>query len=225
MAYPISSEIIVEGDGADPGRIEMSDSTEIVGIQCPTTISASYTVRLPPALGTIGTVFSMLNATDADWTAVDGEVWSFRDQKPSGTGGGNLANQTWVTRALNNVSQSPLASTAVQLAVAPAGANQLLVQPGTYMVFGYSMCFSNPVKTALWNDDTATILIVGTSEYSGGFNSIHPYVMGIVTVAVQTVMSFRWYINATPTTNNKGGVPVGIPSVPEIYTNITFYKL
>lgn len=225
--FPISTEVIVEGDGTDPGKIELSDSTEIVGVQCPTTISSSYTVRLPSSLGATSSVFSMITSTDTSW--LDGQnaqVWIFTDEKASGTNGGTFALSTWVTRELNTVSQSPLASTAVQLAVAPAGANQLLVQPGTYMVFGCSPSLRETFKSALWDDDAPAILIVGTSEGStvSSVISASSYIVGVITVAVQTVMSYRIYSQSSTSGSNLGGIATSIPSVPEIYTKISFYK-
>lgn len=231
MAYPITSEVIIEGDGTDPGKVELSDSTELVGIQCPTTISSSYSFRLPSSLGATGSVFSMLNSTDTGWvlSIQNVEVWMFTDEKTSGTDGGTFALTTWVTRELNTVSQSPSAGTDVQLAVSPAGANQLLVQPGTYMVFGYSPSLRGSFKTALWNDDTSNILIVGTSEgvspFASSLCSPDSYVIGVITVAIQTVMSYRMYSQSSTSGTDLGGFATGIPSVPEIYTRISFYKL
>ena len=226
MAYPLSTEAIVEGNGANPGKIELTDGTEIVGLQCPTTVSSSYTIRLPPTLGITGTIFGLINSVDTDWiTASTGnKIWVFTDEKTSGTSGGSLPTGTWVTRDLNTSTLSPDADTSIQLAVSPASTNQLLIQPGTYFVFGFTeVYFTSASKSALWDDDASSILIVGTSEGSTGNESVNSYVIGIITIAVQTVLSYRNYIASSSSVT--GGTATGIPSVPEIYTRLSFFAL
>lgn len=227
-AYPISSEAIVEGSGAAPGQIVLSDSANDVSIQCSAAIASSYTFRLPSALGSIGTVFAMLNATDTGWiTAGAGgkAIWVMTDEKSSGTNGGSLTTSTWITRVLNTIVQSPSAGTDVQLAVAPAGTNQILVQPGTYIVLGYSPTLStNEYKIALWNDDSSSITITGTSERNSGNLSSQSYILGFMTIGVQTVMSVKIYVLAGSGTT-MGGTATGAPSIPEIYTRLSLYKL
>ena len=228
MAYPVTLEAIVEGTGLAPGQIDLSDTVDTVSVQCSTTISSSYTFRLPSALGSIGTVFAMLNATDTGWiTAGAGgkSIWVITDEKTSGTAGGSIATSTWVTRTLNTIVQSPSAGTDVQLAVAPAGANQILVQPGTYVVLSYSPTLStNEYKIALWNDDSASIVITGTSERSQFNLSSQSYILGFMTVAIQTVMSIKIYVLGGSGTS-MGGTATGAPSIPEIYTRLSLYKL
>ena len=228
MAYPLTSEAIVEGTGLAPGQIDLTDTVETVSVQCPTAISSSYTFRMPPALGAIGTVFAMLNSTDTSWiTASAGSkaIWVLTDEKTSGTGGGTLTVNTWTTRDLNTIVQSPSAGTDVQLAVSPAGTNQILVQPGTYIVMGYSPTRTAQIyKTALWDDDTGTIVITGTSEQSRFILSSDSCIFDIITIAIQTVMSVKVYVTNVSSADPLG-TAVGIPSVPEIYTRLSLYKL
>lgn len=225
-SYPISSETIVEGDGSNPGKFDLTDGTNTVGVQCPTTISSSYTFRLPPSLGAIGTVFGLINSTDTDWITVSAgnNIWLFTDEKTSGTNGGTFASTTWLPRDLTTTTLSPSAGTDVQLAVAPAGANQLLIQPGTYFVFGFTQMNNNAqFKSALWDDDASSILVVGTSERNTTNTGCNSYVIGFITIIVQSVLSYRVYVNPSDPLN--GGKATGITGVPEIYTKLSFFSL
>lgn len=225
-SYPISLETIVEGDGVNPGKFDLTDGTNTVVIQCPTTISSSYTFRLPPSLGAIGTALGMINSTDTDWATVSvgSNIWLFTDEKPSGTDGGTFASAAWLPRDLNTTTLSPSAGTDVQLAVAPAGANQLLIQPGTYFVFGFTQMNNNSqFKSALWDDDASSILIIGTSERNVANTGCDSYVIGFITITVQTVLSYR--IHVAPSDPLNGGKAVGILGVPEIYTQLSFSSL
>jgi hypothetical protein len=231
MAYKISSEVNVSDTDTSPSQLQLTDGTDTVTVQSSSALASTYTLRLPPVLGSTGTAFAMLNSIDSQWKYIGpnggGALWLITDESPSGTAGGVIPLTTWTTRNLTTLTQSPLANTDIQLAVAPAGANQLLIQPGTYMVLGYTSGYRvTQYKSALWDDDTTTILLLGTSEMttSVAYTSSTSFVFGVITLAVQTVVSYQIYVTTSGDPSN-GGVATGIPAVPELYTRLSFYKL
>jgi hypothetical protein len=78
MAYPISSELEIEGDGIDPGKLTLTDGTNAVTVQASLSMPASYTMLLPTALGSTGDALTMTSGTETGWAPIstaDTEIW------------------------------------------------------------------------------------------------------------------------------------------------------
>lgn len=225
-AYPITDVVEVAGAVLDAGKISLTDGTFSTTIR-PSDSTTTYDLPLPPSTGTTGQVLTMTSPTETGWVTVGGsstEIWIIEDRRASGTDGGSLSG-TWGPRILNTITSSPSAGTDVQLAVAPAGANQLLIQPGDYFVFGRVPLGTNDShKGALWNEGIGGVEVLGTSEQCN-FNTVtSSYVIGMFNVVSQTVFSVKthtWYGSGV----NMGGFPVGVPSNDEVYTLLYIEKV
>ena len=225
-SYPITDVVEVEGAVLDAGKVSLTDGTFSTTIR-PNDATTTYDLPLPPQAGTTGQILTMTSPTVTDWVTIGGgstEIWIIEDRRASGTNGGSLAG-TWAPRILNTITTSPSASTDVQLAVAPAGANQLLIQSGDYFIFGRVPLGRNGAhKGALWNEGIGDVEVLGTTEQCD-FNTVtSSYVIGTFNVASQTVFSVRthvWFGSGV----NMGGFPVGVPSNDEVYTLIYIEKV
>ena len=228
MAYPISSELEIGGTGVDPGKLTLSNGTNAVTVQASLSMPASYTMLLPTALGSTGESLTMTSGTETGWSTISTsgpEIWFVSEEQTSGTNGGILTVSTWNVRVLNTITQTPSAGTDVQLAVAPAGANQILIQPGDYFIFGAVPCLAtNQCKSALWNETAGTYAILGNNTYSG-FNSMcKSNILGVITFAVQTVLSIRTYVSLGGSVIN-GGQSTGAYPYNEIYSKVYIQKI
>ena len=229
MSYPISSELEIEGTGGDPGKATLSNGTNTVTMQASTTLAASYTMLLPTTLGTVGQSLTMTSGTETGWASITpgggaGDIWFLGDVRSTGTHGGTASAGTWNNRTLNTISSTPGASTDVQLAVAPAGANQILIQPGDYFVYGIVITYRTGLtKAALRNITAGTDAIVGTSVVTDRNNN-GSCIVGIVTFGVQTVLSVRMWPTASASVADNGRA-TGIAPFSELYTKVYIQKL
>ena len=138
-----------------------------------------------------------------------------------------MSASTWNVRILNTLTKTPLASTDVQLAVAPASTNQILIQPGNYFVFGAVPTASiNETKSALWNESTGTYSILGSNTYTATSSIINSksIILGTITFSVQTILSVRTY-STLLTTSVGGGQSTGAYPYNEIYTKLYIQKI
>lgn len=230
MAYPISGELKIEGTPLDPGKLTLSDGTNAVTVQSSLSMPASYTMLLPTTLGATGESLTMISGTETGWGTISTggpEIWIISEEQPSGTNGGILLLGVWNNRVLNTITSSPSAGTDVQLAVAPAGANEILIQPGDYFVFGaVPTASTNQTKSALWNETAGVYSILGNSTYTNNFSFINSksIIIGTVTFAVQTVLSIKTY-STILTSGVGGGRPTGAWPTNEIYSKLYIQKI
>ena len=231
MAYLISEELEVEGDPTEPGKITVNRSGNSITLQGSTTMSSSYSMILPPALGALDESLIMASPTVTGWGTIPAtgqSIWFISEEQPSGTSSGTFTASVWNTRILNTITQTPAAGTDVQLAVAPALANQILVQPGTYFMFCIiPASTSDAVKGAIWNETAGSYLALSNGIFtisSGAFSTTvgQCFVIATATFASATVLSARMYpIN--PTGVNSGGPSTG-SGANEIYTKLYIQK-
>ena len=229
MSYPISSELEIEGTGAAPGKATLSNGTNAITMQASTSLAASYTMLLPTTLGAVGESLTMTSATETGWASVgppagSGDIWFISDIKSTGTQGGSLTAGTWNNRVLNTISSTPGASTDVQLAVAPAGTNEILIQPGNYFIYGVVLSYrTDQCKAALWNVTAGNYAILGNSASVRSVN-IPSYIIGPITFGIQTVLSVRIWPTSTPTVADNGRA-MGIAPFSEMYTKVYIQKI
>lgn len=229
-AYPITESVAIEGVTLDPGKLSLTDGTFSTTIR-PDNATTSYDLLLPPQAGTTSQALVMSSATETDWISPGGggkQIWIVSDTKSSGTNGAPLTASP-STRDLNTITNSPTAGTDVQLAVSPAGTNQLLIQPGDYFVYGKVPLLRNGsgtvnFKAIFWNEDTASAEIQGTSAVNSNRMQMSSYFFDTITLAVQTVFSVQTYQSSTASTVIEG-YATGIAGVPEIYGMVYIEKL
>ena len=229
-AYPITDTAAIEGVSLNPGKMSLTDGTFSTTVR-PNDATTTYDLLLPPAAGSAGQVLTMTSATETGWTTPstsNRQIWIIQENEPSGTNGGGFASSP-TTRVLNTITSSPSAGTDVQLAVAPAGTNQILVQPGNYFIYiklPFSVSSTGSSFTAvLWNDTTSSVELSGTSGYVSTSSQISSFIIETINVAVQTVFSIRIYIGTPSSVVINGGRPTGAPLTDEVYTILYFEKL
>ena len=229
-AYPITDSAEIEGISLDPGKLSLTDGTFSTTVR-PNDATTSYDLLLPPAAGTVGQVLTMSSATETEWatpTTSSRQIWVIQDSRTSGTNGGAFTASP-TTRVLNTITTSPAASTDVQLAVAPASTNQILVQPGNYFVYIRAPfdIFNDPSThiAVLWNNTTSSAELSGTSGFTTFNSGSSSFIIASITVGVQTVFSIRTYQDIVAATAINGGQATGAAGVDEVYTILYFEKL
>lgn len=230
--YPITSTVSLEGVSLDPGKLSLTDGTFSTSIR-PDDATTSYDLLLPPQAGTVGQTLTMSSATETDWVTppLIKQIWIIEDIKSSGTNGGVISSSPQ-TRDLNTITSSPAASTDVQLAVAPAGANQLLIEPGEYFVYcksplGAPDVFSTNSRyvVVLWNDSTSSAVLTSTSANTDRNMQTSSYIMGTINVAVQNIFSIRIYSTNIIADTVRCGRATGIAGADELYSAVYIEKL
>lgn len=226
MAYQISRELGIRGDPVEPGKVTFSNGTDTVTLQASDSMSATYDFTLPTALGAVGDSLVMTSATATGWTTLtaDIELWVISDVKTTGTDGAIPVQDVWNVRELNTITSSAVAGIDVQLAVAPAGANEILIQPGSYYFYVESLGYQlGSFKSALWNETAATYAILGVSLETTSNNRTST-IQGPATFASQTVLSIRTYPTMVVGTSRLA-LATGIAPFDEIYTKVYIRKL
>lgn len=158
--------------------------------------------------------------------------WHIIDAKTTGVNGGSypVAN-TWVTRDLNAISGN--SELEVQLAVAPAGANQLLVAPGNYWIFGSAPAAGvSGHKARVRNITTGADAVDGSSEHTrstGAVNQItgtRSFFAGGFTISGGSpqVLEVQHFGQALRTNVGLGN-STGAPGVLEVYTIIDILRI
>ena len=168
--YSVGHSLCVATTGASFGAISISDvgGTD-VSMTCTDQVTVDTTFTLPSTQGTEGQILTVAAGGEATWTALPvstTKAWVVSDYKPSGTPSGTFTAGSWVTRELNSIKSYSINDTSVQLAVAPANTNQLLIADGTYMITVYA-CAARVTrhKLRVQNVTDGLTEIEGTSEY------------------------------------------------------------
>lgn len=233
--YPASDIVRVIGTPGDPGRITFADTGgDTLTIQAAVG-TGTYSVAFPNAAGAAGEILQLSSPTQLSWvTPAAGsntDFWFLADEKSTGTDGGPSAFNTWITRDLNTIVPPVGGNTDVQLNVAPAGPNQILVQPGEYAFEAVIPFYGVDVVAARLRDVTNnTTLINGMSAYAhaGGSNSwgTMAVILGDIVIASPTVLEVQY--NQTNNGNislTAQGVATGFLAKPEVYTNVRIFNV
>lgn len=179
----------------------------------------------------------------------DNGAWAVSDVKPTGVvGGGYAPRKVWTRRDLNTITGN--IGLAVQLAAAPAGANQILVAIGSYWVSASAPAIRmGHHKIRFRNVTDGADALVGTSERSdntrykknkkgsssdgssgsGSGSSIptggRSFAEGVVVVTgAPKVFELQHYGTASRSTYGFGD-SVGALGVPEVYAVLTLVRI
>ena len=168
--YSVGHSLCVATTGASFGAISISDvgGTD-VSMTCTDQVTVDTTFTLPSTQGTEGQILTVAAGGEAAWADLSVPIvkaWVISDYKPYGIPSGTFTSGSWATRELNSIKSYSINDTSVQLAVAPAGTNQLLIADGTYMVTVYA-CATRVTrhKLRVQNITDGVTEIEGTSEY------------------------------------------------------------
>ncbi len=164
------------------------------------------------------------NTNDITFGLPNHNTWVIRDQKTTGTNGGNFAAASWVQRDLNTIqSFGPTTGNVI------LGTNEIsFVTIGTYLIFAVSSCI-NPVATnrvgfnqlRIQNTSAATTVAYGTSDCLPDVDNSagHPTAMAVVTTTVvSTKVQIQHFKTTAGTTTNGLGLATGIAGNNECYT-------
>lgn len=235
-SYPVFVGLQVIGTDLNPGKVELDDGTNVTTLQAaPGT--TDYTMFLPPQPGVSGDLLKLttLFPNILEWAAQTPpgqtiETWYISRREPIGTNGGPMAIGSWVTVELNTLSKPAGVSTDVQLAVAPAGANQIRLQAGEYRYFSITPALSTSIVTVRLQDITNGVtLLEGKSGYSSNFangnGQAQLYLSGVISLSSITVVELQVRrVTGAVNSVNFGFAPVS-STEDEVYTQAQFIKI
>jgi hypothetical protein len=190
-AYPLESPIEVTGNGVTPGQVNFSDGANSVEVKAPPTLTGTVNFTLPDSDGAANQVLKWpASGSTTIWADKAGpgggntDIWFIGDQKASGTDGGAFISGAWRTRVLNTLAKPSGTGTEVQLAVAPAGTNQILIQDGFYRIEAVAPALRVQEHQArLRNITDVTTEAVGTSSNSNAAVTSFSFISGVWTVS------------------------------------------
>lgn len=236
--YPASDVVSIIGTPGAPGRITFADvGGDALTIQAAVGTS-TYSIELPASPGVAGEVLQLTGSTQLSWVtptvSSSTNFWFLSDVKSTGTNGGTSSLNTWLTRDLNTIVPPTGGNTDVQLAVAPAGANQILVQPGEY-AFEALVPFrgASNVKTRLQDITNGTTLINGMSSYAlfttdvpSGEWGITSVIFEDIAIVAPTVLEVQYnQANNGDTGSDTQGIATGVVGKQEVYTNVRIFRV
>lgn len=147
-----------------------------------------------------------------------------REEQASGVQGGAFNNGAWRTRVLNAALTSEIAGGG--LAVAPAGANQILLPTGTYWVEAQAPAAQvDGHKAKLRNVTNAADLLIGTSEFSASgalYAETKSGVSGQIVLAAPTVVELQHQCAASRAVYGLG-TATGLDV--EVYAEVMVWKI
>jgi len=168
--YSVGHSLGVVTSGPAFGSISISGvgGTD-VSMTCTDQVTVDTTFTLPSTQGAEGQILTVAAGGEATWSNLTIPIvkaWVVSDYKPSGTQSGTFTAGSWMVRELNSIKSYSINDTSVQLSVAPANTNQLLIADGTYMVTAYA-CAARVTrhKLRVQNITDGITEIEGTSEY------------------------------------------------------------
>lgn len=236
-SFPISSTVEIVGTGIAPGQVNFSDGTNSVEVKAPTTLTGTVNFTLPDADGTANQVLTWpTSGSTTVWADKGGsgggntDIWFIKDEKTSGTDGGTFSSGAWQTRVLNTINKPSGTGTQVQLAVAPAGANQLRIEDGLYRIVSRAPAFAVFSHTSRLQNVTDAV-----TEIVGSVSTSQVVILGDVSVSI-SVIDDVFVVSGGPKiyeiqhrcdTTNTGdgfGVAAGF-GVSEVYTQVTIERL
>lgn len=110
-----------------------------------------------------------------------------KDVKTAGTGGGTFTSGAWRTRTINTEEFDTGSNVTIT-------ANQMTLEAGTYYVNIAAAASSvNGHQAILYDVDNTTTLLIGTSNFDGGVNTVNTFshLYGKITLASQTTLEVR----------------------------------
>ncbi|SFW54325.1 hypothetical protein SAMN03159376_02091 [Pseudomonas sp. NFACC09-4] len=138
-----------------------------------------------------------------------------RDEKPSGTGGGNSVAGDQ-TRILNTVVTNTIVG-------ASLASNQITLPAGTYRVQARSPYFGGDRHRAfVYNVTSGAVAALGSCENAGAAFTTQSLVAGTVTIATTSVFELRHYMQ-TVTTNGLGDISADGRA--EVYAELIFEQV
>lgn len=138
-----------------------------------------------------------------------------RDEKPSGTGGGNSVAGDQ-TRVLNTVVTNTIVG-------ASLASNQITLPAGTYRVQARSPYFGGDRHRAfVYNVTSGAVAALGSCENAGAAFTTQSLVAGTVTIATTSVFELRHYMQ-TVTTNGLGDISADGRA--EVYAELIFEQV
>jgi hypothetical protein len=144
-----------------------------------------------------------------------------RDEKATGTNGGNSTSATWITRDLNTVVLNTIAG-------ASLASNQVTLPPGTYQLRASAPMFggggsAQSHQLRLYNVTASTVAAVGTSERASSSGQTRSLIVTQLVVAVTSAFRLEHWV-ATGTGVNGLGNASGSGAI-EVYSDIECRKV
>lgn len=219
--------------GGVPSSINfMRDTISGVTVYASQTGSQSYSIVFPDARGDVGDVLMRSSSSQLSWTSdtiTNTDFWFLSDTKSTGTNGGSNTAGSWAGRELNTI-VSPKGRAFVQLAVAPASTNQILVQPGEYSFEAFIPFYNvNGVATRLQDVTNGVTLINGLSVRAdgdsdfGGNISNSSVILGDIVIVSPTVLEVQYFCYGSSPIGL--GRATGIPGKQEVYTIVRIFNV
>jgi hypothetical protein len=150
----------------------------------------------------------------------ESQLLHVRDEKSSGTGGGNSSASTDNERDLNTVVTNEITG-------ASLSSNEITLPTGTYYISARIPAYRTGVfRGHLYNTADSSIEILGTSEKNGIFDddSTAGFITGRFTISAQKTFKIRHYTNDSTTAGTAFGQPVNDGRA-EVYTDVQIWKV
>ena len=230
-AFPLTSPIEVEGTVPIPGTIYLSNGSAHVEVAAPSSLTGNVNFILPDSDGTANQVLKWPSSgTTLSWEdeTITGNtnIWYIKDIKSSGTDGGSFTSGAWQTRTLNTLTKPTGTGTEVQLAVAPAGTNQILIEDGSYRIESMAPALSvQDHQSRLRNITIGVTTLVGTSStsFSNSASSTSD-IRGLFTVSSGPVIFEIQHRCSSSNTSDGFGAASGFGEN-EVYTQLYIEKI
>lgn len=166
--YDLGSALRIVGNGGSYGSFTTNGLSSNTMVWKPSSAQATDLTLTMPSRQHPFQVLTNLGGGVLGWEDYPSplKLWVASEQVGTNTTGGTFTSGAWQTRALNTIVSSPPGDTDVQLGVAPAGANQLLLQPGVYQISVRAPYFLTDQTVIKVRDITG-----GTDAIIGGVDS------------------------------------------------------
>lgn len=200
-----------------------ANGKEYAALRAAADLDASFQLTLPDGLPSQDSVILVDSTGAMSFTQFPLAYAKVSDVKANGVPGGTFVSALWQTRDLNTIDEDDDSLLSLSL-------NQITLIAGTY----YTKIRSPSLRVQsnicqLANIDLGTAILFGTNEYSSppGFGSHAPsQIMGVFTIAVDTVMEVQHQCFRTQVTHGFGGsvLTFDLPLPPETYTIAEFWR-
>jgi hypothetical protein len=147
------------------------------------------------------------------------QLFIVRDEKSSGTDGGNFFNNAWRTRDLNTVNFNTIAG-------ASLSSNQITLPSGTYVIRASAPAYGVDKHQAKFANITdSSDAVIGSSAVTLNSSNVNSssFIESVITISSQKVFEVQHY-GGTSRSNNGFGSDSG-SGVIEVYTIINIEKI
>lgn len=140
-----------------------------------------------------------------------------RDEKASGTSGGNSTATTYHDRTLNTVVVNTIPG-------ASLSSNQVTLSQGVYEFYARAVHYGSVggTRLSLYNVTDSTVIITGDTGIGSGV-VVAAICEGRFTISGQKVIKLRHYTSNAVTDGL--GSPSNVPGVPEVYASLIIRKV